>query len=673
MTVMIGEFSLAMAMLAAAGALLAALASIRLEMPAALKVARWMIGALAGLMLLASGALLTALLQGDFSISYVTEYTEKALPVGYKIAAFWAGQEGSLLLWSLMIAVMSALHVFNRRDQQGTEGATVVAVLAVVCGFFAALMLFAANPFALAEHVLADGQGLNPLLQDPAMIAHPPLLFLGYAGYTIPFAMMVGALVSGRKDNNWVAETRRWSVVSWLFLSIGILLGAQWAYLELGWGGYWGWDPVENASLLPWLTGTALVHSIMVQQQRGMLKLWNALLFSITFILCLFGTYLTRSGIIQSVHGFAPSMIATFFLVLILATTVFSLMLILVRRHQLQSEHQLESLVGREGMFLATNVLLTGIMVVVLIGTIFPVISNALSGQEVTVGASFYNKVIAPFGLLLAAMMAMGPALVMGTDAARKLVRAMIVPVIFGLLTAVAIYLTGIKNGWALLCAAITGTLIVSYLINLVKQVALRIQAGENPLAAFVHLLDGNHRRYGGQTIHIGMMMMIVGITGSGLFVEKQDLSIKEGQSAQIAGYDVKYEKLIERRGPNYKAVQATIVVTDPKGGVQTLYPETQFFDKTTQPHSQIALESNARRDLYINLSAWEANGAVVAMQVIINPLVSWIWVGGIVLSVGGLISLLPRLLPLPASEQVEPTVPKPQPAKSKKRGTAVA
>jgi cytochrome c-type biogenesis protein CcmF len=391
----LGYTSLCAAVLVAAGGVLAATSAARFRSEAWLRAARWSVVALAALLTVTSAMLVVALLRSDFRYEYVAGYTERALPVGYKLAAFWAGQEGSLLLWAWLLGVMAVFAVRSMRRLEPPEQAVTLGTLAMVIGFFASLILFAADPFKMfAGAAPPDGRGLNPMLQDPGMIIHPPLLFLGYAGCTIPFAFLCGVLVSGREDNRWIAPVRRWLLVAWLFLTAGIVLGAWWAYIELGWGGYWAWDPVENASLLPWLTTTAVVHSITAQQRRGMFKVWNAVLIALSFILCIFGTYITRSGVIQSVHSFAPSLIGTFFLAFLLLTTVGSTALIVWRRKALRSEHELEGLISREGAFLLGNVLLLIMMLTTLVGTMFPLISSVFMPEPVTVQPAFYNKIV---------------------------------------------------------------------------------------------------------------------------------------------------------------------------------------------------------------------------------------------------------------------------------------
>lgn len=481
------------------------------------------------------------------------------------------------------------------------------------------------------------------------MIAHPPFLFLGYAGFAIPFAMMFGALWTGRKDNHWLDGIRRWAVAAWLFLTIGILLGAQWAYVELGWGGYWAWDPVENASLLPWLTGTALLHSMMVQQQRGMLKVWNAVLIALTFILCIFGTYITRSGVVDSVHSFGKSLVGTFFLVFLLANIIGSIGLIMVRRRLLKSEHPIETAYGREGAFLAINVLLLIMTAVTAMGTIFPVISNAFSGRSVSVAQPFYNKVVVPMGLCLMALMAVGPLLTYGKGSADYLKKHLLPPLVGGVVVVISVAaIWRIWNLWALATAMIVGVAAVSTLWDLVTTTSRRIRnAGENPLSALLHTLDGNHRRYGGQTIHVGMLMLMVGIAGSSLYGVKHTMRLIAGTPGEITdGWNVKLEKVEQVRGANFEAVEVTVNVRDPAGNEMILRPQRRFYDKAEDSNSQVANWSTWRRDAYVTLAGWDHGGRQVALEMIVNPLVAWLWIGGIVMTAGGIFCLLPRLIP---------------------------
>ncbi len=655
MSILIGNIGLTLALLAAAVAFLASLMAGRFDSAGALKTARLSLVAVFGCFTLASIALLGALIDSNFSLGYVARFTEKALPMGYKLAAFWAGQEGSLLLWAWMIAAMAVIAALVAWKHKTVEQSVTTATLALICGFFAALMLFAANPFIPlpADEIVADGHGLNPMLQDPGMIAHPPLLFLGYAGFAIPFAMMVGALWAKRADNQWVLAIRRWTVAAWLFLTVGILLGAQWAYVELGWGGYWAWDPVENASLLPWLTGTALLHSIMVQQQRGMLKVWNAILLALTFILCIFGTYITRSGVVQSVHSFGKSLIGDFFLAFLITTILASFIMIIWRRRLLKAEHPLETIWGREGAFLVVNVLLLIMTAVTAVGTIFPAISEAVTGNQINVGQSFYNKAVVPMGVCLMALMAFGPLLSYGKNAAENLKKQVVAPVIGGVLVmALLAVIWRITNPWALATALIVGIATVSVLWDLAVTIIKRVRfEHENPLLAVVRTIDGNHRRYGGQTIHVGMLMVMIGIAGSSLYGEKKAMTLVPGISKDIGdGWSARLEKFEQVAGVNFQAAEATVLLRDPTGQVVTLQPQRRFYNKAEDSSTQVANWSTLRRDAYVTVAGWDVDRqghvAEVTLEMIINPLVAWLWIGGIVMSAGGVLCLLPRLIP---------------------------
>jgi cytochrome c-type biogenesis protein CcmF len=653
MTELLGNMSLGLAMLVAMSGIFVAMGSAKFESRGMLRTARGLVVTFGLLITLASGSLIAALVSDQFYIAYVAHYTERALPLAYKLAAFWAGQEGSLLLWAWLLAAMAVTYVVRDRSAVGAESAGTLATLFIVFGFFAALMLFAANPFTLIDDIPQDGHGLNPMLQDPAMVAHPPMLFLGYAGFTIPFAMAIGALIAGRRDNAWIERTRRWNLASWLFLSIGILLGAQWAYVELGWGGYWAWDPVENASLLPWLTGTALLHSIMAQKHRGMLKAWNVSLIALTFVLCIFGTYLTRSGVIQSVHSFGQSVIGTFFLTFLAIVTAFSVILIVWRRVALKAEHELTGMVGREGFFLATNVLLVGIMLVTLVGTIFPILSGAFGRQAVTVGPSFYNKVVAPLGLLLVAMMACGPVLIYGADAAKRLARGMILPGLLAFAAVTAFWFHGIRNAWALICVAIVTATVFNVLLDLVHSFVQRIRVhNESLFTAIAKLLDNNHRRYGGQIVHIGIVMIVAGIVGSSVFNVKETFQLHAGESVKFASRTLTFDKLAEVRHGNYTAVEATLSLTDAAGNTKIYRPERRFYDKAEESNSEVAIGSTWKEDVYFTLAGWEQDGQIGAIQAIVNPLVSWIWTGGLLMTIGAVIGLLPRIGPRAAEAQ---------------------
>jgi cytochrome c-type biogenesis protein CcmF len=661
----IGNLSLCAAILVAAGAVLASVASIRFRSPRLLRGARTLLALVAVMLTVTTAALIAALVNSDFRFEYVAGYTERALPLGYKLAALWAGQEGSLLLWAWLLAVLCMIAAMSWRDLAGTDHGVAVAVMALVCGFFGVLLLFAANPFQpVGGAAPPDGRGLNPMLQDPAMIIHPPLLFLGYAGFTIPMALTVGVLVAGRRDNHWIALIRRWLLVSWLFLGAGIVLGAWWAYVELGWGGYWAWDPVENASLLPWLTSTALLHSIMVQQHRGMFKRWNVSLIFLTFFLCIFGTYLTRSGVIDSVHAFAGSLLGTFFLIFLVLIALMSLGLFAWRYRALAPEHELEGLISREGAFLLGNVLLLVMMATTLTGTIFPLLSGPFAADPITVKPPFYNRIVAPMGILLVGLMTLGPVLAFGKAAAGKIARSLVAPGAGALAVTAVVAITLTTNGWALVCVALTALGTFTVIADFGRSVAARRRStGEGPGRAAIRLIDRDHRRYGGQLAHLGMMMVVIGVAGSSLFGLDQTHRMRPGETVEAGRYRVTFEALDEVREVNFTAVQAAVTLTDSGGVVTALHPQRRFYDTwKDEPNSEVAIRSSWREDVYVSLAGWEDGGAVSAIQVRINPLVLWIWVGGIIMTAGALLCMLPPLLPravraVAAEPAAEPSV----------------
>jgi len=646
-TASIGTWSLTLSVLVAAGAALAAIASHALNEPKLLRTARRLIGLTFVLLTVTMFALGKALIDSDFSIAYVASYTELALPWGYKIAALWAGQEGSVLLWAWLLALMGWIFAINWRHRKGLEPAIAIASFAMVQAFFSLLLVIAANPFTPGATVPQDGMGLNPLLQHPSMISHPPLLFIGYAGFTVPFAMMLGALVAGRRDNQWIALTRRWLLISWGFLTVGILLGAQWAYVELGWGGYWAWDPVENASLLPWLTGTALLHSLGPHQRFGMFKRFNAGLIAASFLLCLLATYLTRSGVIQSVHAFGESLVGTFFLVFLILCTLVSIGVIAWRWRMLKPDQPLDSLVSRPGMFLMANWLLVLMTVVTAVGTMFPIFSGMFVEQPISVGQPFYNKVVVPMGLVLVALMSVGPLLRVGSEAGRELRRWMIIPLIIAGLAVLVAMVLGLLNAWALVCVAIVATAVAALLLNLGRLVLQRMKIeSEDALTALMRLVDGDHRRFGGQMVHIGMFMLVAGTAGSSLFSVNQTMQMSPGDSTPFGQYTLTYGGLDEVRGRNYTAIEAKMTLTDEEGKAIPMRPQQRFYDKTQQPFAEVALRTSLTEDAYLTLAGWENNGQLAAFQGIINPLVSWIWIGGLVMTIGALFCLFPPLLP---------------------------
>jgi len=662
---LLGNLALSAALLACAVGIVGVVAAARLRSTAGMRAARWSLPVVWLCLTVACLALAGGLLDSDFSISYIARYTERALPAGYKLAALWAGQEGSLLLWAWLTAGAAGLWAVSSWRSNELHHAVAGGVLLLIGAFFAVLLLYVptASPFTTLPEAPADGQGLNPLLQDPAMIAHPPMLFMGYACFALPLAILLGALAAGRGDELCGEPVRRWMLAAWLFLTVGILLGAWWAYIELGWGGYWAWDPVENASLLPWLTSTAAVHSIGVQQQRGMLKRLNAVLICGSFALCILATFITRSGIVQSVHSFGRSTVGTFFLVFLLLAIAGSGAVLVWRRKLLRSEAPLETVWGREGMFLASGALLMLMTCVVAAGTLLPAIAaifppaGALlpaitdaaaaggSGQG-AVGPPFYNSVVLPMGLAVLGLMAIGPILQYGAGAAAALKKRLAVPLGGGVLAIIALMVAGFGNLWALACALVAGLSLTATVWDFARSVTQRARTGGGgAVGAALRVIDSNHRRYGGQLVHLGMLMFMAGVAGSSLYGRKHEVSLEQGRSADVGQWTVKLETLREKRHANYTAVEAVLTFTDRAGRQMRLSPERRFYEKSGQVTSEVALRSTLVADTYVLLAGAAADGRAVGFHIFVNPLVLWLWLGGLTMTLGGIVCLLPPVL----------------------------
>ena len=636
---LVGNYCLALAVLASAGGVLAAFSSVRFGSTELLIWTRRAVHATTALLTVASMALVWAFVDNDFRMAYVVQYSELALPLGYKLAAFWAGRQGSLLLWAWMLAVVASM-VARRPPKDHAHQGAVLGILAGICTLFPATILFAPNPFELAKIVPADGHGLNPMLQDPAMLSHPPLLFLGYAGFAVSLAMVLGALLVRRTDRGWIASARRWTVASWVFLTLGIVLGCWWAYIELGWGGYWAWDPVENASLLPWLTGTALIHSLIAWQRRGTLKAWTAALAAVTFILTIFGTYLTRSGVIKSVHAYAESPAGWFFLAMVGAGVVLSVALMLWRRDLLKPDRAIERLVSPTGAFLAAAILLTLMMLTTLVGTIFPVLARPFTDHGMTQDERFFNTAVLPMALALTAVMGIGPML---RPAANQmdLKRRLTVPGAAAVAAALIAAGMGWTSIWMLFSAAV-GALVVFAVGEdfIVRTFGSAGEAGRSGLASAGRSLRANARRYGGQLAHLGMALVVIAVAGSSLYSTKTKLRLHPGQSARVGPYVLNMGSLEEVKGQNYVALEARLTLRSPSGETTALRPQHRQYDKSAQKSTEVAIHSTLLRDVYLRLDGWTPDGQTALIQVIVNPLVDWLWIGTIVMTAGGLLCL---------------------------------
>ena len=604
-----------------------------------------------GFIVLASAGLWTALITSDFSLRYVASFTSANLPFVYKVSAFWGGQAGSMLFWCLILAGYAALATFANRRSVRELMPWVTGTNALVLLFFIATTAIASNPFERLDWVPADGRGLNPQLQNPAMAIHPPMLYLGYVATAIPFGFAIAALVTRRLDAEWLGAVRRWALVSWVFLTIGVVLGMWWAYVELGWGGYWMWDPVENASLLPWLTGTAFLHSIMIQEKRGMLRKWNVTLVVATFMLSVLGTFITRSGVIQSVHSFAQSAVGNWFAAFMIFALAATVWLVSMRLKDLEPQAQLEAMISREAAFLYNNLVLVGIAFSVLWGTLFPIISEAVRGSKITVGESFFNSVNVPLGLLLLALTGIGPLIAWRKASVGNIQRQFAGPAAFGLITGAALFVLGIHKLYPLmtwtLSAFVTGTILQEFYKGVG---ARRRMYGENAVVALGRLVARNRRRYGGYVVHAGIVMLFAAFAGMAFKLE-YDITLADGESYSAKDpygrqWTFTNEGLSEFKALNREVVAIALRPTiDGKSLPLITSEKRQHFDSrgnpTFQPSTEVGILVRNDMDVYVVLAGVVAKKAEIRVN--FNPLVVWVWNGGMIMALGGLIVMWPQ------------------------------
>jgi cytochrome c-type biogenesis protein CcmF len=602
--------------------------------------ARGAVYAVAFLATVAALVLIYLLTTGDFSVTYVAEYTSSDLPLFYKITALWAGNAGSLLLWFWVLSIYAAMVARGNKIKDMTPH--VLIILMINALFFGFVMSFLTNPFERLPYNPGEGQGLNPMLQNPGMVIHPVTTYLGYVGFAIPFAFAMAGLMLKRSDDEWIKTTRGWTIIAWLFLTLGNLTGAQWAYEELGWGGYWAWDPVENASFLPWLTGSAFLHSVMIQERKNMLKIWNILLIIITFVLTLFGTFLVRSGVLTSVHAFGQSDLGKYFLAFTVAAAVASLWLMVDRLQMLREEKEFESYISKESSFLFNNLILVGIAFATFWGTIFPLISEAVTGNKITVSIPFFNSINGPFGLALTLLIGICPLIAWRKSGIKNLVENFLVPGGIALTFAVVSYMMGLHKPYALLAFTIACFSIVATLWDVIKGVAARKRiTGENIVVAAVKLIMRNRRRYGGYIIHLGILMLIVGVIGSHAYDSTIVKTLKIGETVKVQDYTLTYQNLAERKQGKNDTVYASLLLSKGNKIIGTLEPERVFYPTHPNPSTEVAIRSTLKEDLYIILSEWDKDGSAT-FKFLINPLVAWLWIGGYVMIFGTIFSLWP-------------------------------
>ncbi|WP_462412170.1 heme lyase CcmF/NrfE family subunit [Neobacillus sp. Marseille-QA0830] len=601
-------------------------------------------GGIVALLVCSSMAMLSLLYllgTSQFQYEYVSDYTSSELPIIYKLTALWAGNSGSLLLWTFFLTLYMAMIAFSRKMKGNPMVPYISSILLANAVFFFFILGFVSKPFALLDTVPTEGKGLNPMLQNPGMIIHPVTLYLGYVGLAIPFAFAISALILKNVDDFWIKMTRRWTIVAWLFLSLGNIFGGQWAYVELGWGGYWSWDAVENASFMPWLTATAFLHSVMIQERKNMLKVWNISLIIVSYALTLFGTFLVRSGVLTSVHAFANSNLGLYFLVF-MAIAVIGALYVLMSRYNLlkRSAGEFQSLVSKESSFLVNNLLLVGAAFATFWGTIFPLVSEAVRGTKVTVGLPFFNKVEAPILLSMMFVMAVCPLLAWQKSTVKNLRKNFLMPAILAVVAMGLMVILGMNKAWAVIGYGVITLLLITHFLEFYRGVkARRKMTKEKPHVALYRLMIRNRRRYGGYIVHLGIAFIAMGIIGSQNYDKETMKTVPLGGSIEINDYRLNYERLDQKKEGINDIVYADVTVFKDGEKLGTYQPEKVFYGNWDQPSSEVAIISSMKEDLYIVLSAWEDDGKATFV-VKVNPMMNWLWVGSFMIVIGALFAI---------------------------------
>ncbi len=605
-----------------------------------------------------------ALVTHEFSIKYVYQYTSSNLAPFYTSTALWAGQSGSLLFWAWLLVLFHAVVVFQNRKTNRLLMPFVTAVSGIVVAFFLLVLAFVTQPFERILPAPLEGSGLNPLLQNLGMIFHPPTLFVGFAGFTIPFAFIVAALIIGESDHRWIVSVRRWSLFSWAFLTVGIVLGMAWAYVELGWGGYWAWDPVENASYLPWIVATAYIHTIMAQEKRGMMKVWTASLIITTFALCIFGTFITRSGVISSVHSFGESVIGYYFLGFLIAILLFSFGLLLFRLSKLKSDQPLDNFISREGSYLLINLLLMGYFMAVFVGTTWPIYTELMNNEKISVGPEFFNLVTTPIALGVLLLLGFCPLIAWRKASVKNFTKNLLLPSLFGtaaLIVFSALFVfklthldgTGeltfkkwvIFQLYVIFSFSFSVFALTAIFVEYIKSALVRAKtSGENLFVSLHSLIRTNGRRYGGLMVHMGLVLLFIGITASTAFKTEKEGKLHMGETMTVGQYELKFNNLKEEEiNPEKTIVYANVEVLKNGKIAGTVKPEVEFFTTWEQPSRNVSLKTTPMMDLYVTLITWSPDGKSVTLQASINPLIQWIWLGGTIMVLGVLVAVLPK------------------------------
>ena len=660
-----GSFALLLAFVCAVYAFVGGIAAIITRHPLLIKSTRQAGIATCVLVFIGTLSLEYLFFTDNFSVAYVVAHSNRDLSSFYKVAALWSGQEGSLLFWSFLLAIYVISALLAYRNKNGELMPYVGVVLAGVQIFFLTLNNFVASPFkalgvanasgAMDLVARSDGSGLNPLLQYPEMVIHPPNLYSGYTGFTIPFAFALGALLARYPGEKWIHLTRKWTMIAWGFQTAGILLGAHWAYAVLGWGGYWGWDPVENASLLPWLTGTAFLHSVMMQEKRGMMKVWNVWLVFTTFLLCILGTFLTRSGVVSSVHAFANSNIGNWFVGFLAVILLVCSAAYYKNKDYLKSENQLDSIVSRESSFLFNNLVLLVSCIAVLSGTLFPVFSEWFTGDRISVGAPFFNKVNIPLGLLLLFLTGVGPLLAWRKTSTESLKRNFAWPGAIGLAAGAIGYTFGFRGFYAVICLILCVFVAATIILEFYRGTrVVRARSGASYVASAVDLTMRNTRRYGGYIVHMGMVLIFIGISGTAFNRDVQK-DMQPGSTMQIGKYTLVLQGIDAKAERNYTAQRMLVEVLENNKPLMMLYPEIRKFAKDQPSGTMVAIHSTLKEDLYVVYAGMSPDTQIPVIHAYLNPLVKCIWFGGVIVVMGTFVALLPNrraVLVLSAVEQ---------------------
>jgi cytochrome c-type biogenesis protein CcmF len=648
MPALVGTISLALALALALYGATAAIVGVRTGRPRVIESARTTAYSLLALVVVANLAMLAALLANDFSLKYVALNSSRATPTFFKVLALWSADEGSLLLWNLVLGGYLAAVAFRFRRSRPETFPWALAVMFGVSAFYLLLVLGPTTPFATLATAPADGRGPLPLLQNhPLMAAHPPMLYLGFIGFTVPFAFAIAALITGRVSDAWIRITRRWTIAAWIFLTVGLTLGALWSYSVLGWGGYWAWDPVENVALLPWLTATAFLHSVMVQERRGMLKVWNLSLIVGTFALTVLGTFLTRGSILASVHTFAESIVGPLYLVFLTVVLLGGFGLIAWRREALRGEAAFDTPLSRESVFLGNNVLLLVLTFTVLVGTIYPLLAEAVTNQKVSVGSPFFNRNTAPVALLLLFLMGIGPLLPWRAASLSALLRRLQVPVWAAAAVAAVLAIAGTGAAAVVVfgLAAFVATATVTEMVRGVR--AQRRAHGYSVAAATRAAVSRNHRLYGGLVVHLGLIVAVVGVSWAALSDRSSELTIARGHVVHAEGYDLRFEGLSARDEPQRRVLVANLTVLDPASGeeVVRLHPSLNLYPASSEPIGtpsiRIGTPLNGMVDLYASLVTFD-NPSRATFRFFVNPGVGLLWLGGLVMALGGVVAAFP-------------------------------